>query len=42
MLEQLNDWDSDMFIYLNSLGIEDYDAFWIYVTQIHHWTSQKF
>ena len=37
MLEQLNDWDSDMFIYLNSLGIEDYDAFWIYVTQIHHW-----
>ena len=36
-MEQLKEWDSDLFVYLNSLGIEDYDAFWIFVTQIRHW-----
>ena len=37
MLEQLQKWDRDLFIFLNSLGIDDYDAFWIFVTKIQHW-----
>src|SRR5680860_504100 len=37
MLEQLNKWDSELFVYLNSLGIESYDAFWIFVTNFKHW-----
>lgn len=37
MLEQLEQWDRNLFVYLNRLGIEDYDAFWIYATQIQHW-----
>lgn len=37
MWEQLQQWDRDLFIYLNSLGIEAYDAFWIFVTKIEHW-----
>lgn len=37
MLEQLNKWDRDLFVYLNSLGIESYDAFWIFVTDFKHW-----
>ena len=36
-MEQLQQWDRELFVYLNSLGIEDYDAFWIFVTQIRHW-----
>ncbi|WP_405210895.1 phosphatase PAP2 family protein [Dokdonia sp. Asnod2-E02] len=38
MWEQLQQWDRSLFIYLNSLGIEKYDAFWIFVTKIEHWT----
>jgi len=37
MLEQLNEWDRELFVYLNSLGIEEYDAFWIFATNIKHW-----
>jgi len=37
MLERLNEWDSKLFIFLNSLGVEQYDDFWIYVTNIKHW-----
>ena len=37
MLEKLNKWDRELFIYLNSLGIEAYDDFWIFVTNIKHW-----
>ena len=37
MLEQLNKWDRDLFVFLNSLGIETYDGFWIFVTNIKHW-----
>lgn len=37
MLDQLAQWDRDLFVFLNSLGIEDYDFFWIYITQIEHW-----
>ncbi len=37
MLEQINEWDRELFVYLNSLGIESYDAFWIFVTDFKHW-----
>lgn len=37
MLEQLKQWDRELFIYLNSLGIERFDTFWIQVTQEETW-----
>ena len=37
MLEQILEWDRDTFIYLNSLGIEKYDVFWVTVTQLTTW-----
>jgi undecaprenyl-diphosphatase len=37
MLDQLLKWDRDTFIYLNSLGIEDYDVFWSTVTNFTTW-----
>lgn len=37
MWEQLQQWDRTLFIYLNSLGIDQYDNFWIFVTKIEHW-----
>lgn len=38
MLEKLLQWDRETFIYLNSLGIEQYDVFWSTVTNIPTWT----
>lgn len=37
MLEKLLQWDQDVFIYLNSLGVELFDPFWIVVTNIFTW-----
>ncbi|MEA1786691.1 phosphatase PAP2 family protein [Arenibacter sp. GZD96] len=37
MLEKLLEWDRNTFVYLNSLGIETYDAFWTIITQITTW-----
>lgn len=37
MWEQLAQWDRDAFVFLNNLGIEDYDAFWIFITIPKHW-----
>lgn len=37
MLETLKQWDRDLFVYLNSLGIERFDGFWLYVTKIENW-----
>ena len=37
MLERLLQWDRNTFIYLNSLGIEKYDAFWATVTNTTTW-----
>lgn len=37
MLETLKAWDRELFIFLNNLGIEQYDGFWIFVTQIESW-----
>ncbi|ADY28434.1 MULTISPECIES: phosphatase PAP2 family protein [Cellulophaga] len=37
MLDKLLQWDRDIFIYLNNLGIEEYDSFWSFVTNISSW-----
>lgn len=37
MLEKLLKWDRDTFIYLNGLGIEEYDFFWSTITNITTW-----
>lgn len=37
MIGQLKQWDRDLFIYLNGLGIERFDDFWIFVTQEQTW-----
>lgn len=37
MLEELLRWDRDTFIYLNNLGTEKYDAFWIIITKFTTW-----
>lgn len=38
MLERLLQWDRDTFVYLNNLGIDEYDGFWSLVTEITTWT----
>ncbi|MBT8184330.1 MAG: phosphatase PAP2 family protein [Eudoraea sp.] len=37
MLKRILEWDRQTFIYLNSLGIEQYDTFWSVVTNITTW-----
>ena len=37
MWEKIEQWDRELFVYLNNLGIEKYDAFWIFVTNPRHW-----
>ncbi len=37
MLEKLQEWDRQLFVFLNNLGIERYDTFWIFVTNPSHW-----
>jgi undecaprenyl-diphosphatase len=37
MLEKLLELDHDVFTFLNSLGSEQYDPFWLYITQQIHW-----
>ena len=37
MYEILKNWDRDLFVWFNSLGIEQYDSFWITVTHIETW-----
>lgn len=38
MLEEILQWDRETFIYLNSLGIEEYDIFWNTITDFYTWT----
>ena len=42
MFEQLKEWDRELFIYLNGLGIERFDSFWIAVTQEEYWIPLYF
>lgn len=37
MLEKLLKWDRDTFIYLNGLGIDEYNFFWSTITNITTW-----
>lgn len=37
MLETLKRWDAELFIFLNSLGIESWDGFWLTVTNTLFW-----
>jgi len=39
MLETLKEWDKALFIFLNNLGVESYDGFWLFVTRIESWTA---
>ncbi|MCB0457475.1 MAG: phosphatase PAP2 family protein [Flavobacteriaceae bacterium] len=38
MVEALEKWDRELFIYLNNLGSDVFDAFWLFVTKIESWT----
>lgn len=37
MLDKILQWDRETFVYLNSLGIEQYDMFWSTVTKFPPW-----
>jgi undecaprenyl-diphosphatase len=37
LLDRLLLWDRETFLYLNSLGVEDYDIFWSVATNINTW-----
>lgn len=37
MWKQIEQWDRELFVFLNNLGIEKYDTFWIFVTNPAHW-----
>ena len=37
MIESLKQLDRDIFIYLNSIGVEKYDGFWVFITQVINW-----
>ncbi|WP_339653299.1 phosphatase PAP2 family protein [uncultured Maribacter sp.] len=37
MLDKILQWDRETFVYLNSLGIEQYDLFWSTVTKFPPW-----
>ncbi len=39
MLETLKQWDNELFIFLNNLGVAHFDGFWVFVTQIESWTA---
>lgn len=38
MIEALEKWDRELFIYLNNLGSDSFDTFWLFVTKIESWT----
>jgi len=37
MFDKLIDYDVDLLIFLNNLGSEQWDSFWIYITKQEHW-----
>lgn len=37
MLQTLKDWDRELFVWLNGLGVEQYDTFWVFITKIESW-----
>ncbi|MGK0385593.1 MAG: undecaprenyl-diphosphatase, partial [Patiriisocius sp.] len=39
MFTTLKNWDQELFVWLNNLGLEQYDTFWVFATQIESWTA---
>ncbi|MCH9659533.1 MAG: phosphatase PAP2 family protein [Bacteroidetes bacterium] len=39
MLKTFKEWDENLLIYLNNLGTDSYDSFWVFSTQIESWTA---
>ncbi|WP_313111370.1 phosphatase PAP2 family protein [Aequorivita sediminis] len=37
MFESLKQWDRDLFVFLNGLGGEAFDSFWLFTTRIEIW-----
>jgi undecaprenyl-diphosphatase len=37
MFTTLKNWDLELFVWLNNLGVEKYDSFWLFATQIESW-----
>ncbi len=37
MVSTLKEWDRELLIYLNNLGTESFDDFWLFVTRIKSW-----
>ena len=37
MVEKILDWDKSLFVYLNSLGSEPFDGFWLFITKQINW-----
>ena len=38
MLEKIQELDTNLFVYLNSLGSETFDNFWLIITKQLYWT----
>ncbi len=36
-MNQILDWDKQLFLYLNQLSTGNWDHFWLFVTKIEHW-----
>jgi undecaprenyl-diphosphatase len=36
-MEQIITWDTQLFLFLNNLGSESFDGFWMFVTKQLHW-----
>lgn len=39
MWETLESWDHSILIYINNLGAEPYDMFWLFITRIDSWIA---
>lgn len=39
MIEHLKQWDLELFVFLNNLGVKQFDSFWIFSTQIESWIA---
>lgn len=37
MLTTLKEWDSELFIWMNNLGVDSWDYFWVFATQAENW-----
>jgi len=37
-MDQILQWDQDVFVFLNNLGQSNFDSFWLFITNQRHWT----